>query len=207
MFEKIILILQKILTMYNLNQIKPQFIGNIRGYDVYIPDVYYNPLSYNKKGCPIWIKIDGNRNCVVYIQQQDNKLSDEVSDYISKNLPKLHAYYCCQLTTSLKTKLHIVSSNKYNLDCVCLDEDDNIMAYIIVDDGVVGDKIVRMIKNIMYKETKALKMLRNYLLREENVMEHRSEILWHSMKDKEIIEILHFIPSEEYTGFFCFQFE
>ena len=50
----------------NINEIIPHYLRNEMGYDIYVPDVFYTPISFNKKGCPIWIKVNDDGDCYVF---------------------------------------------------------------------------------------------------------------------------------------------
>ncbi len=175
------------------------------GYRIYIPISSYNPLSYDKIGCPIWIRINDEGTCHVILQEIENNLENEVTDYISKNLPKLPILHCCTLSTSLQRKAGLLDADKYDLNCACVDENNNLHAYVIVGDGVIEDDVVILIKDLWYDNKKALSMLRDYLLREENVTKYRSKEIWHSQTNSEIIEILHFL--DRGNGLYSWQLE
>ena len=175
------------------------------GYDIYVPEVVYNYLSFNKKDCPIWIKVNDDGDCYVFLQQRDNNMHEEVVNFITNYLPKKKALHCCRFSTSLRNKADIRSIDKYELDCACVDEDSNLHAYITIGDGVVGKEKVLMIKDLWYDDEIALIMLREYLLREENITKHRSKVICHSKTKKEVIDILHFVDMGD--GLYLWQFE
>ena len=189
----------------NISDTDLQHLGTIAGYDVFVPNSYYNPLSFNKRGCPIWIKVNSEGECHVIIQKTDNNLEEESTNYIMDNLPKKPSLHCCSFSPSLQKQAGIVVFNKYGLNCACIDEKDKLHAYITVGDGHVADNVVMMIRDLWYDDKEALLLLRDYLLREENINKHRSEELWHTKTENEVIEILHFI--DRGNGLYSWQFE
>jgi hypothetical protein len=50
----------------NLSVCELRYLCSILGYDSYVPNSYYNYLSYLKNGCPIWIHCGANGECEVY---------------------------------------------------------------------------------------------------------------------------------------------
>lgn len=60
------------------------FIDQVLGYDVYIPQVYNNPLSRLNVNCPIWVRIPNSDDCKVFILQSLD-WRGETESFISNN--------------------------------------------------------------------------------------------------------------------------
>ena len=73
----------------NISDAPLQYIKKIMGYEIYVPQSSYNPLSFNKAGCPIWIKINTEGDCHVIYQKKDGNFDTEVTNYIIENLQKI----------------------------------------------------------------------------------------------------------------------
>ena len=122
----------------NKTYIKMKYLGNrnltdselvnicsILGYPVKIPSVYYNPPSYLKKGCPMWINYGFNGECDVYECDTDDVfiLYGHLVQII-KMLPKRKGYYCKQVLG-----VNIITGGKV------FNEDEQLQAsYIVYED-------------------------------------------------------------------------
>lgn len=189
----------------NINETTPMYLGEKLGYEVFIPNFMYNHISFNKRNCPIWIKINDKGDCYVFLQERDGDLENEITEIITKYLPKKKALHCCRFSSQLQDKAGVHDSDEFGLNSACVDENNELQAYVIVGSGKIKDDNVMIVKRVWYLDKKPLSMLRDYLLREENVEEYRSKELWHSMTDETIVETLHFI--DRGNGFYSWQFE
>ena len=61
---------------------KYKHLDQICGYDVYIPEVYYNPISYLSKNCPVWIRINEEGDCEVLILSK-NEREENIKDIVN----------------------------------------------------------------------------------------------------------------------------
>lgn len=114
--------------MSNINSIRAIKLGTILGYECYIPDSYYNFISFLKPNCPIWIKVTEDGNCCIFQLKRGNAFS-EIANFIKTNLEKRHGYYCKK------------PKGINPLSCQLLDEEDRVCAEILIDDKLNVSKI------------------------------------------------------------------
>lgn len=145
--------------MNNLNEITPIKIGTVLGYDCYIPNIYFNPISYLNKGCPIWIKIDDDGNCTVFMLGNGNAY-EEVAIFIRKNLDKRKGYYYKR----------VIAPNVLSISCQILDEKDSVCAEIIVSDDC-------RIKSLRLGNSDENDWLQSYFLSDYNIRGLNSKVL------------------------------
>ena len=150
----------------NLCQIKPIHIDTILGYEIYIPDAYYNPLGYCKKNCPLWIKVDDNGDCHVHIISNDSKWKEDVTRYIS-TLPKKHGIAFYPLTEDVVNQFGIDTQDSFSLSSVARDENGEIKAIIVIDKDTEEDNTM-FISYVHYADILVLQQLRNHILSDYN---------------------------------------
>ena len=74
----------------NLSDAPCFFIKEIRGYKVYIPQAYNNPISYLKKGCPLWLQINPKGDCFVFENSDERTWEIELETFIANGLPTIY---------------------------------------------------------------------------------------------------------------------
>lgn len=74
----------------NLSEAPCALIKEIRGYKVYIPKSYYNPIAYLKNGCPLWLQVNAKGDCVVFGLTDERTWEAELETFIANNLPTIY---------------------------------------------------------------------------------------------------------------------
>lgn len=152
----------------------------ILGYDIYVPDSYYNPLSFLKNGCPMWLLYD-NVKCDIYECVSEDTVYSMLADTIKTYYPKRKGYYCKPLTVDITKQLHLEDGDYKELSIVCYDENDNIKALILIENNETltaqkGFKCAS-ISYILNKDDNALKVLWEYISNEININRHRGLLI------------------------------
>ena len=145
--------------MGNLKDITPIKIGMILGYDCYIPNVYYNSISYLNKCCPIWIKTDDAGNCVV-MTLGDGNAYEIIAECIKGKLEKRKGYYYKR----------IIAPNVLPISCRILNENDSVRAEIIVSNDC-------RIKDMQLGNAVENDWLQSYFLSDYNIRGFNSKVL------------------------------
>lgn len=161
-------------------------IGNINGYDIYVPSIYYNHISYLNKNCPVWIKTSEDGECCVIILSNDETKANEkeISNYILKNLPS-RAHVSCS---------NIQHPDCHPLSCVAIDNEGIIRAKIVIKEN--EDSLI--VDSVSYNNKDVLLKLRQHLLSEHNIQLYTAIVLQFNTKTvpKDTIELLGAIYDE-----------
>lgn len=191
----------------NLSQITPKKIGAILGYSVYVPVSCFNPLSYMKKGCPIWVQINDKGDCLILTLQKDNIDDTEIVNFIKTVLVPKSGIACIPLSESVKEELKLSTNDDFGLNCMAQDFENNIKAVITVDRKHTKEgKDIMLISNIRYDSIQILKELREYLFREQNIRKYHGSVLWYKPSFREdLTDALNFIKDK--NGMSYLQFE
>ena len=190
----------------NLSQITPQKIGTFLGYTIYVPDSHFNPIAYLKKGCPIWIQVNYEGDCLIHILQKDNVDNTEIVNFIKTVLKPKLGIACIPLSESVKEELKLSTNDDFGLNCMAQDCDNNIKAVITVDKKHTEEGDIMLISHVSYESIEALKELREYLFREENRRKYRGKVLWYKPSFRgDLTDTLSFLKDK--NGMSYFQFE
>ena len=190
----------------NLSQIAPRKIGSILGYNIYVPDSYFNPLAYMKKNCPIWIQINDKGDCLIHVLQKDNYDDTEIVNFIRVNLEPRSGIACEPLSEEIKEELKLSTNDDYRLNCMVQDYENNVKAVITVDKKRTFNGYKMFISNIWHNDIPALQELREYLFREENISKYRGEIIWYKPSaEEDLTDILHFNRGKNGMSFLQFE--
>ena len=110
-------------------------VFDILGYEVFIPKSFYNPISFLRRGCMIWILI-GDNNYNVYECSNENTLYLSLVDAI-KSFPQRNGFYCEPLNADLihNHNLHIRIDDYCELSAACLNENDSIKAMVLIKEN------------------------------------------------------------------------
>lgn len=193
----------------NLTLITPKHVCCLLGYDIFVPDSYYNPIAFLKSGCPIWIKYNEDGDCKIYEITNEERWIEETTILIKQSLPRKRGWYCTPLTQSVKQKYSINTGDYHELSAVCYNENDEIKAIITFDE----DKRMSSIKGILcasisyvtcYDE-RALSFVWDYITREYNIKKHRGLLISYTQDHHKYGELLEMIKDED--GVFYYQFE
>ena len=198
----------KYLGKRNLQECSLIHVYNILGYNVYIPYSYYNPLSFLKQGCPIWINYGDDGVCEVYECNNDNQdITYKDVEEIIKHFPPRHGFYCQPISDGeAYEKGNIITGAK------CLDENNHTLATIIICEdsnlselkGIPCGKIT-ILENL---NDDALNELSKFLFREYNIDRHRSLLVSYvpqNEKDEKNAQIIGMVKKDD--GIFYYQFE
>ena len=154
--------------MHNISELdgKYEMIDIINGYNVYIPSVYYTPLSYLKRNCPIWIQVNNEGLCHVIILSKNNQEENakEIEDYIIENLQPINHHIFCR---------SVQNSDYHPLSCVAIDNNGRIYAEILIKDN--GSSVI--IESVNSDNDEVLLKLREYLLSENNIQKYPALVL------------------------------
>ena len=186
-------ICKKYITMKrNINELNGDvyYIDNVCGYDIYLPKSHFNPISYLKKNCPIWIKIDEDGECVVIFLTTNNEEKNEqdIKDYILQNLPH-KPYIDCK---------NLLNSNYHPLSCIAVDEEGVVCAEIIITES--SNSLT--VESVSYDNEESLLKLRRYLLSERNIKLYPAIVLTFSKTiSNDVIRLMGAIYNEEYEAY------
>lgn len=187
--------------MRKLSEIRPVYVGTILGYDIYIPDSYYNPLAYLKKGCPIWIKMNENEDCEVFIIQNENNVDNEIYNII-KILPRKRGIAFIPLSEQVKKDHNISVNDIFGLSTMAIDEDGNIQA-IITFDEITDDKDSLMMSVVTYNEKQVLKDLLTHILSDNKTEVLKGRVIkYYPSEDEDLSKDLGFFQSDDEYSFF-----
>lgn len=75
----------------NLSEAPCILIKEIRGYKVYIPKAYYNPIAYLKKGCPLWLQVSSHGDCVVFELTDEMTWEIDLEAFIANDLLTIYS--------------------------------------------------------------------------------------------------------------------
>ncbi len=172
----------------NINELNGDvnYIGNVCGYDIYVPKSNFNSISYLKKNCPIWIKIDEDGECVVIFLTTNNEEKNEqdIRDYILQNLQH-KPYIDCK---------NLLNPNYHPLSCIAIDEEGVVCAKIIITE--YSNSLT--VESVSYDNEESLLKLRQYLLSERNIKSYPSIVLIFSKTiDDNVIELMGAIYNED----------
>ncbi|MBR5107003.1 MAG: hypothetical protein IK098_03080 [Bacteroidales bacterium] len=145
--------------MRDLKDITPIKVGTILGYECYIPDTYYTPISCLNKGCPLWIKTDDEGNCVVMEIVRGNAF-EEIADFIKRNLTIRKGYYYKR----------VIAPSVLPISCQILNENDFVCAEIIVSDDY-------RIKSLRLGNSEENDWLQSYFLSDYNIRGFNAKVL------------------------------
>lgn len=199
----------KYLGTNNLTRINPKQIYCLLGYEIFVPDSYFNPLAFLNCGCPIWIKYNDKGECKIYeITDKDNWIEETVL-VIKQNLPRKRGWYCTSLKQDIKVKHSIHTDDYYGLSAVCYNENDEVKAIISLDrDDVLssreGTPCASIAKIVCYDE-EALSFVWDYITRDYNIKRHRGLLISYIQDSRKYGELLEMIKWED--GLFYYQFE
>lgn len=153
--------------MSNLKDITPVKIGTVLGYECYIPDTYFTPISCLNNGCPIWIKTDDEGNSVVMEIGRGNAF-EEIAEFIRNKLNIRKGYYYKRVLTP----------NVLPISCQILNEKNSVCAEIIVSDDY-------RIKSLRLGNSEENDWLQSYFLSDYNIRGFNSKVL---RIDKSVID-------------------
>lgn len=155
-------------------------VFTILGYDVYVPNSYYNPLSFLNNGCPMWVLYDDVK-CNVYECVSEDTVYSMLADTIKTYYPKRKGYYCKPLTVDIIKEKQLESRYYNELSTVCYDENDNIKALILIEnnESLSAQKGFKCasIYHILNEDDNALKVLWEYISNETNINRHRGLLI------------------------------
>ena len=154
-----------------------QKVANILGYDIFVPKSYYNPLSFLKKGCPLWIHIDSDV-CDIYGIGEGIWYA-ELIKVIKQTYPKRKGHYCLhfsEIDDSIDFKRNAVYTlDDLELSAACFNQDDKIVSIITIDkenSGVIQNCPCAYISNVINNDDNALVKLGHFIFSEENIKKH-----------------------------------
>ncbi len=172
----------------NINELNGDvyYIDNVCGYDIYVPKSHFNPISYLKKNCPIWIKIDEDGECVVIFLTTNNEEKNEqdIKDYILHNLQH-KPYIDCK---------NLLNSNYHPLSCIAIDEEGVVCAEIIITES--SNSLT--VESVSYDNEESLLKLTRYLLSERNIKSYPAIVLTFSKTiSNDVIRLMGAIYNED----------
>lgn len=187
--------------MRKLSDIRAIHIGTILGYDIYIPDSYYNPLGYLKKGCPIWIDMTDNGDCDVYHIDDENNVNNEIYNII-KTLPHKKGIAFVPLTEQVKKDHHISVDDIFGLSTMAIDENGNVQAIITFDEAQ-DDKYSLKMSVVMCTDKQVLKGLKKYLSSNNTVNKMKGLVIkYYPSESEDLSKDLGFISTDCGYSFF-----
>ena len=196
----------------NIKDIHPIKVFTILGYEIFIPDCYYNPISYLKKGCPIWVLYGNDGDCVIYECTNEQLLYPTLVGIIKTHLPHRKGYYCKPLTDSAVKQLHLGNNIYHKLSAVCFDENDTIKSAVLIenDNELTTEKGFTCVKIsfIFNDDDDALKTLYDYIFGETNVNQYRGLLVSYKADNQNAIhnaKLLNMVHLED--GNYYYQFE
>ena len=196
----------------NIKVIKPIKVFTILGYDIFIPDNNNNPISYLKKGCPIWLLYGKDGECDIYECTNEELLYPSLVGIIKKYYPNCKGYYCKPLTDDVIKQLHLEGKGYHELSAICYNEGDIIKAAVLfegnnkltIKKGFSCVKIVCVRNN----DDEALQSLYEYIFRETNVNKYRGLLVSYKADKRDEIhnaQLLNMVRLED--GEYYYQFE
>lgn len=181
---------------HNLSQIKPIHIDTILGYEIYVPDSYFNPYGLRKAGCPLWVKIDDDGNSLVHILSSSERWLDEITDVIS-SLPKRHGVAYYPLTEDVIKQYGINTQDPFSLGSVAKDENGIIQAIMAIDKD--GEDNSMMVSFVYYTDILVLQELRNHILADYNTDRFKGTMLKYYPTSKEnLTQVLGLLCDDEH---------
>lgn len=165
----------------NINELNGNaiYIDNICGYDIYVPKSHFNNISYLKKNCPIWIKIneDGECDIILLTTNNEEKNEQDIRDYILHNLQH-KPYIDCK---------NLLNPNYHPLSCIAVDDKGVVCAKIIITES----RNSLIVESVSYDNEESLLKLRQHLLSERNIKSYPSIVLIFSKTiDDNVIELM-----------------
>lgn len=195
----------------NLSEITPRQIYSILGFSIYIEECYYTPISFLNKGCPIWVNYNEDGKCDVYECDSKETTYNDLVGIIKKLLPKRKGYYCSTLNHSHTKELRIPSKNDYFLNTACFNENDVMMAVVLIEHDEVLSKEKGFecgkITNIISHSQVALKVLSEYLFSIQNDNKHRGLLLSFDATNKQDEDNAMTLGLIKIGGKYYYQFE
>ena len=165
----------------NLSKIESVKVYCILGYDIYIPKAYDTPISFLKKGCPIWINYNESGDCRIYESNGIEYLYSSLVKQIKTTFPKRNGYYCAPLYQTMIQGIYEFSSACYN-------ENNDICAMIEIkyNKELTQEKGVECaeVSNLTSDSDDALKVLSNYIFSDEIVNKHRALLIHYYPKNR-----------------------
>jgi len=163
--------------MSNVKDISAKKLGTILGYECYIPNSYFNFISFLKKGCPVWIKSDEEGNCDVFSLNGDNAF-EEIASYIKNKLAKRKGYFYRR----------IKESGILPISCQILNENEVVCAEILVTETY-------QISSIKLGSSTENDLLKDFFLSDYNIKGYESKVLRFinstNSKGKQLFKIRH----------------
>ncbi len=169
----------------------------LEGYDIYIPQYYYNQVSFLEKGCPIWIELSKDIYDVFEIADS-NKWKEEAILFIQKNLPRIEDPICKDISLS-DAVITEVERRKFskNLSGRLFDRAGNVVSEIIALRETVPSNIIEdnneeidvlptikiIVKSCSCRAT--LKDLMEWVLSRKCLTDYQNEVLWYEASEKE----------------------
>lgn len=186
-------------------------VFTILGYDIYVPDSYYNPLSFLKNGCPMWLLYDDVK-CDIYECVSEDTVYSMLADIIKAHYPRRKGYYCKPLSLDITKRLHLENRRYKELSTVCYDENDNIKALILIEDNerLTAQKGFKCasISYIINKDDNAVKILWEYISDEININRYRGLLISYDANCQCEIDYAHLINMlKKDDGKYYYQFE
>ena len=172
----------------NINELNGDvyYIDNVCGYDIYVSKSHFNSISYLKKNCPIWIKIDEDGECVVIFLTTNNEEKNEqdIKDYILQNLQH-KPYIDCK---------NLLNPNYHPLSCIAVDDKGVVCAKIIITESSKS----LIVDSVSYDNEEHLLKLRQHLFSERNIKLYPAIVLTFSKTiSNDVIRLMGAIYNED----------
>lgn len=182
---------------HNIHQIKPIHINTILGYEVYVPDVYFNPYGLRKTGCPLWIRINEDGDCLVHIIANGDKWMEEAINVIS-SLPQKQGIAFYPLTDDVIHQHNINTQDFYSISSVAKNENGEIQAIIVIDRDT-EDKNAMIVSFIYYTDILILQQLRNHILADYNTDRFKGFVLkYRPSNGEDLTQVLGLLKDDEH---------
>lgn len=174
-------------------------IFSVLGYRIFIPKCYYNPISYLRPNCPVWILSTNNIDCEVFKLEEDNAYTALVN-LIKTRYSNNKGYYCTSSFDELEPLLNGINYKYHKLSIVCLNESDEIKSMVLINNEPVQENCFNIME-ITMSEPESMDYLKQFLFNDNTIRNNLGIKLIYKPKniqEEEIAKRLGLIKKESY---------